>query len=194
MKRWLWLFAAVALAACSDSTEPDPDGVSDDDLTFLRFQSANAVTVRQASFYAKRGDNRELEMDYANGDEFLDFEVRSGSLLRHPDGTLFQTGDSVLITVTLDPANRIIMDFQPSGLIFNPLDPPRLRINFQEADDDIDDDGDRDAEDQRLEAALGVWQQERVGLPWLPLLTLRIDEDRVEARVLSFTGFAMASN
>jgi hypothetical protein len=194
MKRWIWLFAAVALAACSDSTEPDDDGVREGDLTFLRFESSNAVTVRQASFWAERGDSRKLEIDYPNGDEFLEFEVRDESLLRRPDGTLFQEGDSVLITVSLDPSNRIIVDFQPSGLIFNPLDPPRLRINFEAADDDIDDDGDLDAEDQRLAAGLAVWQQERPGLPWLPLLSLRLDEDRMEARVLSFTGFAMASN
>ncbi len=194
MKRWIWLFAAVALAACSDSTEPDDDGVRDGDLTFLRFESSNAVTVRQASFWAERGDNRKLEIDYPDGDEFLEFEVRNESLLRRPDGTLFQEGDSILITVSLDPSNRIIVDFQPSGLIFNPLEPPRLRINFKAADDDIDDDGDLDAEDQRLAAGLAVWQQERPGQPWLPLVSLRLDEDRMEALVLSFTGFAMASN
>jgi hypothetical protein len=41
---------------------------------------------------------------------------------------------------------------------------------------------------------LRIWQQERAGLPWVPTLTFRIDEDDLEARVLSFTGFAMASN
>ena len=195
MKRWIWLFfLAGALAACSDSTEPGDKGVREGDLTFLRFESSSAVTLRQASFWAKRGDNRKLEIDYPDGDEFLEFEVRSESLLRRPHGTPFQTGDSVLITVSLDPSNRIIVDFQPSGLIFNPLDPPRLRINFKAAHADIDGDGDVDGEDQRLEAKLAVWQQERAGDPWLPLLSLRLDEDRMEARVLSFTGFAMASN
>lgn len=194
MKRWTLLLLTLLAGACSDATDPDDGGATDSELKFLRFSSANAVTVRTASFWAVRGRDRKLEIDYANGDEFLEFEVRSRSLLRRPDGTLFAENDSVLITVTLDPTDRIIVDFQPSGLTFSAVDPARLKINYQEADLDIDDDGDVDAADRDLEADLRVWQREVPGLPWLPLLTLRIDEDDVEARVLGFTGFAMASN
>jgi hypothetical protein len=196
MKRWLWVFALCAMGACSDSTEPDDNdgGVTEGELKFLRFSSATAVTVRQKSFYAVRGRDRKLEIDDADGEDFLEFEVRAETLLRRPNGTLFQNGDSVLITVTLDANNRFIVNFEPSGLTFNPADPARLKINYHEADDDIDDDGDHDSEDDRLESLLRMWQQERAGLPWVPLLSFRIDDDDIEARILSFTGFAMASN
>ena len=190
MKRWCWLFLLIALA-CSDSTGP---GVDESNLEILRFESANAVEIKQASFWAVKGQNRKLELNYVTGDEFLEFEVRNQSLLRRPDGRLMQNGDSVLISVTLDPQNRIIVDFQPSGLTFSPLDPARLKMNYQAADRDIDDDGDEDERDIALEASLRIWQQERAGLPWVPLATFRIDEDDLEARVLGFTGFAMASN
>ena len=194
MKRWLWLFAAIATAACSkDATDPD-DGVQEPELTFLRFENANAISVRQASFWAKRGEGRRLRMFYADGEEFLDFEVRDKALLRRPNGTLFLPGDSILITVTLDPSNRFIVRFEPSGLVFNPLDPAHLEINYKHADRDIDDDGDEDDHDRALEAQLRIWQQEAQGLPWIPLSTLRVDDDDLEANVLSFTGFAMASN
>lgn len=194
MKRWYWMIALLVTAACSEGPSEPNNGVDEDDLHFLKFKSASAITVRQASFWAVKGQNRELEMNYADGEEFLEFEVRSQSLLRRPDGRIFLNGDSILISVTLDPNNRVIVDFQPSGLLFNPLDPARLEINYKGADDDIDGDGDEDARDAALELSLRIWQQERPGLPWLPLATLRIDEDDVEARVLSFTGFAMATN
>ncbi len=195
MKRWCWLLLCGLLLGCSDDpAQPGDDGVPEGELVFMRFASENAVTVREASFWAKRGEHRRLEIDYANGDEFLEFEVRDESLLRRPDGTLFQEGDSILITVTLDPSNRIILDFQPSGLIFNPLEPAQLEINYQQNDPDIDDDGDHDDDDLELEAAMRIWMREQAGLPWLPLATVRIDEDDLRAGVLSFTGFAMASN
>lgn len=194
MKRWYWMIALLAAAGCSDGPSEPDNGVNEGDLHFLKFEAANAITVRQASFWAVKGQTRELEMKYADGTDFLEFEVRSQSLLRRPDGRIFLNGDSVLISVTLDPNNRVIVDFQPSGLLFNPLDPARLEINYKGADDDIDDDGDEDARDIALELSLRIWQQERTGRPWLPLATLRIDEDDLEARVLSFTGFAMATN
>lgn len=192
MKGWRWLFMVMFVAACSD--DPADPGVPEPQLTFLRFADPNVLTVRQASFWAVRGEGRRLEMDYANGEEFLDFEIRDNALLRRPNGTLFQDGDSVLITVTVDPNNRFIVYFEPSGLVFNPLDPAHLEINYKQANPDIDGDGDDDDDDDRLETRLRIWQQERIGLPWLPLATLRIDEDDLEANILSFTGFAMASN
>jgi hypothetical protein len=192
--RWCWLCFLFVLSACDDPSDPDEQGVPEPELNILVFTSANAVPVKTASFWAVRGQNRKLEMDYADGQEFLEFEVRDRSLLRRPDGTTFQVGDSVHITVSLDPNNRIVVFFEPSGLEFNPIDPARLKINYREADRDIDGDGDEDEADRQLEAALRIWQQEQPGSLWLPTLTFRIDDDDMEARVLSFTGFAMASN
>jgi hypothetical protein len=195
MKRWCWLLGLAMLAACSDNgTDPDDGVVPDAELQFLRFENANAVTVRQASFWAVAGQGRKLEIDYANGEEFLEFEVRDKALLRRPNGTLFLPGDSILITVTLDASNRFIVHFEPSGLLFNPLDPAHLEINYKQADRDIDEDGDEDDHDRVLEAQLRFWQQERIGLPWTALTTLRIDDDDLETNLTSFTGFAMASN
>jgi hypothetical protein len=192
MKRFLGVFLLVIWAGCTDdATDP---GVREPDLTFLRFENPAAIGVRQASFWAVRGENRRLELEYTTGAEFLEFEVRANSLLRRADGTLFQDGDSVQITITIDTNNRFIFFFEPSGLVFNPIDPAQLEINYQYADDDIDNDGDRDSNDLDLEAALRIWQQEQPGLPWLPMSTVRIDENDLRANVLSFTGFAMASN
>ncbi|MGQ0562367.1 MAG: hypothetical protein ACT443_10890 [Gemmatimonadota bacterium] len=195
MKRWLFLLCTVLLtASCNDdTTDPDDDAVPESELTFLRFESANAVTVRSARFYAVKGQNRELELKYADGSDFLEFEVGSNSLLRAPGGRLFQRGDSVLITVTLGAGDRMIVRFEPSGLIFNPASPAELEINYAKADDDIDNDGDRDNSDELLELRLRIWKQEQPGLLWLPQASFRIDDDEIEALIFSFTGFAMAS-
>ena len=189
----------LGLTGCDSTTDPDK-GVAEDDMSFLRFESASAVTVRQASFWAVKGQGRKLVMRYAStqpgveGEKFLDFEVGANSLLRKPGGGLFLTGDSVLITATLDNSDRIIVHFEPSGLVFNPIAPAELLLSYSRANRDLDGDGDRDQQDLTLEAALRVWKQERPGLPWLPQVTFRIDAVQLQTNVLSFTCFAMASN
>jgi len=182
------------------TTELETGGVAEQQLQFLRFSSSSAVTVRTASFWAVKGQNRKLIMRYAparpgdTGDTFLEFEVRNNSLLTRPGGLLLLPGDSILITVALDNSDRFILHFEPSGLLFNPLDPPRLDINYARADHDIEHDGDQDEHDRTLESALRVWKQELAGLPWLPQISVRIDDDDIEAKILGFTSFAMASN
>ena len=199
--RWFTCVLLAGVLACDNSSSGIVEtGVPEQQLQFLRFASSSAVTVRTASFWAVKGQGRKLEMRYApsrpgeQGEKFLEFDVQGNSLLRKADGLLFLPGDSVRITVTLDDSDRFILHFEPSGLIFNPLDPARLKISYLKADRDIDHDGDQDERDRTLELALKVWKRELPGLPWLPQLSVRIDDDEIEARILSFTSFAMASN
>jgi hypothetical protein len=195
MKRYIFLcLAAVITASCNDDATGPDDPKLESELTFLRFQSAASITTRTGSFWAVRGRNTELELRYADGSDFLEFEVDATSLLRSPSGQTYQDGDSVLITVTVDPTDRAIVDFQPSGLVFNPTRPARLEINYQQCDDDIDADGDRDIHDDQLEQRLRIWKQELPGAPWFPQSSLRIDADEIEADIFGFTGFAMASS
>jgi hypothetical protein len=49
------------------------------------------------------------------GEEFLRFEVPGDGLFRKPDGSAFQTGDSILITVTIDDPSRFLFRFEPLG-------------------------------------------------------------------------------
>lgn len=192
--KWLLLGTLLLGAACDSTSGPNDDSVPENQLTFLRFESDAVITIRQASFWVRHGEGRELKMQYADGEDFLKLKVGGNSLLRKPNGALFQPGDSVRIDVQIDPANRVIVYFEPSGLVFNPAAPAELEINYRLADRDIDDDGDEDDDDAALEAALRVWKQEQPGLPWLPQATFRIDDDEVRATILSFTGFSMASN
>lgn len=190
------VLAGLWMVGCeSSATQPDDTVKTDDELTFVRFSDdAVPLLVRQASFWAKRGEDRELVMEYADGDDFLEFEVDDDSLEAYPDGRLFQPGDSVLITVTVDPANRFLFTFEPSGLKFRNSSPAELEIEFRRRDQDLNGDGVVDSDDEDLLEDLKVWQQERPGSPWAPLGLLRfdLDVDEIEAEVGSFTGFALA--
>jgi hypothetical protein len=195
-----WILSAwLLLAACGDTTGPDPEQKAEDDLTIVRFDAVRFQTAQKSgSFWAVKGDERRLELRYADssgpgGPEFLEFRVPDDALLRRPDGTTFQEGDSVLITVSVDAGGRFIFDFQPSGLVFNPDDPAELEINFTLADRDFNGDGVIDASDEQLKAQLSIWKQEVTNTPWLKLQTLRVREDEIRADVTGFTGFACAN-
>lgn len=189
----------LVLVSCGD----DPTGgddliVEQDALTFVRLAADAAPVVRDTGFWAVRGENRELEIDIPAPDggtrEFLEFQVDAGSLLQRPDGTVFQEGDSVFISVSIAP-DSVLVRFEPSGLRFDPARPAQLEIDYGAADPDLDDDGDIDADDDDFESRLAIWKQERPGDPWLRLGTVQFEDlDEVEADIIGFTGFALAGH
>ncbi|HEX6134942.1 MAG TPA: hypothetical protein VFZ24_13330 [Longimicrobiales bacterium] len=195
----LLVCAAVLPSACSDGTGPEP-GVDETQLEFVRFPSdLLPLVTSQASFWAVKGEDRILVMRYLpeqpgeEGEEFLEFRVAAQSLLRRPDGTLFQDGDSVLISVLVSPDGRFLFQFEPSGLRFDPDRPARLKIVYRRTEGDLDDDGDVDDDDDDLEQRLRLWRQESPGAPWYPVGSIRLHvEKEVEGLITGFTGFAIA--
>lgn len=186
----------LAVVACSDDTvtNPDPDPKPEAELNFLR-PAANATPLAQksASFYAVKGEDREIRLFYTSGEEFLRFKVSDDALDRYPDGSVIADGDSVLISLTVTDTVRLIVDFQPAGLKFSPSEPAELKIRYAETDDDIDDDGDVDGEDSALELTLAIWKQEIPGALWERIGSVVVEElDEVEADITSFTRYAIA--
>jgi hypothetical protein len=193
---------ALAVSACDDDpTGPEPgDEKVESELNFVRFEPAARGNVPlQASFWAVRGESRSLEMrsfptpDDADGEEFLELKIDDETLLRRPDGSAFAEGDSILITVSLDPSGRFLFDFQPSGLVFDPAEPAELEIRYVLGDDDLDNDGDVDDADAAIEAQLAIWQRENPGDPFVRLSSAKIDAEKLKADVTGFTGFALAN-
>lgn len=188
----------AVVASCRDSTGPEQRQSSE--LHFLRFAAnAPAILDVQASFWAKRGEDRELRMRYeplpgtSESEEFLRFSVPAEALAARPDGTSIAVGDSVLITVTVVNLQELIFDFQPSGLRFNASKPARLKIQYSHADEDLDGDGDVDAEDATLETRIALWKRETSTAPWTRLSDLlHVETDEVEADIRGFTGYALA--
>jgi hypothetical protein len=207
---WSAVFAAAALAAavggCSDYSAPDPSVPSapgdvklSTDLGIVRRSPAiNGFVDTVVTFYAVRGQEREgkiffLAPDGGIGEEFVRLKVGSATLLARPDGTPVAQGDSVLITMrVVDPA-LLLVEFQPSGLQFNPAEPAELAMNFGEADEDLNGDGTHDSDDDALVSSLGIWRQELPGLPFVRLSSsLFTSLTSCDAKITGFTRYALA--
>mgnify|MGYP006381839605 FL=1 len=196
----LTLALAAGMVACSDSSGPDNGGVKPPgELTIIRLPAGSPPIWNPVdSFYAKKGEDRELRIYFEDavggpGEEYLRLRVDSPSLLSYPDGTLFQVGDSVLITVRVVDPEQIYFEFEPSGLRFNPSVPAELKIEYAETEGDLDDDGDVDNDDDAIEQVIDLWRQEQAGQDFVKLGALTIEElDEIEADILGFTRYAIA--
>ncbi|TDJ55735.1 MAG: hypothetical protein E2O47_03560 [Gemmatimonadetes bacterium] len=194
------LLGSMVLVACSDSTEPTPDIIRDPGaLNILQLaQNAPPLWNSQASFYAVRGEGREARLFFQDatggrGEEYLRLKIPGPSLLTRPDGTPFSVGDSILITVTVVDVQQILFELEPSGLRFDPAKPAELDIEYQEAGDDYDQDGDVDAEDDRIETELAIWRQEVAGGVFERLGSVKFEDlKEIDVELTGFTRYAIA--
>jgi hypothetical protein len=192
--------AGVAAACSSDTSSPTPDDNRPQDALNVVHVSASSTPLFNPvdSFYAKRGENREVRIYFQDagggqGEEYLRLRVDANSLRALPDGTPIADGDSVLIHVGVTDPSQMLFEFQPSGLQFDPADPAELKIHYDHADGDINDDGKSDSTDVELEQTLAIWRQENPGDPFVrlnSLLTLELDE--ADADITGFTRYALA--
>jgi hypothetical protein len=193
-------FALLLLAglACDDATGPieRPEA----QLNFVMQDSlAPPLLATRDSFWAKVGDGRELKLYYQgalpgdSGEEFLHFEVPGDGLYRRPDGSLFQPGDSVLITVTVTDPARFVFQFEPAGLQFRSDHPAKMKVRYILGEQDFDGDGDEDAADSEIEQELGLWHQSTPGGTWQQVGAVNFsDLDEIDANILSFSQYAVA--
>ena len=189
------IIALAALAACAgDSTGPNPITKTTGDLHFLRLSTtAPELQSTVVSFYAVKGQDREIRVRFKNGEDFLRFRVFANSLLLRPDGSTIANGDSVQITITITDPTKLQADFQPAGLKFSSSNPARLQFEFGEADKDLNDDGVVNATDASLIPQISTWRQEVAGGEWMKVSsTVEIEINEVQADILGFTGYALA--
>jgi len=171
------------------------------DPTFLRFSNDRVIADSVASFWAVKGQNREVLLRFQGdkpgkpGNHFLRFKVPNDALERRPDGTPFQQGDSVQITVRVDPGGRFIFHFSPVGLVFNPDKPGELQIWYDGAHQDLNADGVIDGADAGTELQLRIFRQEYPGGSWVPIGVIELDPatDQIGGDIDHFSGFALAS-
>ena len=162
------LFGALLLlfaAGCGDDT--DPDARTEDELGALSIRPGAPPLERiDTSFYAVKGQQREVALyftDGAGGRGTIFFLLRmfAGSLAARPDGSPIAAGDSVLITVRVVDPSWVLFDVQPSGLAFDPLEPPLMLLHYNEVDHDLDRDGDMDEADLDIERRLAIGGRKR---------------------------------
>ena len=201
MRRLFFGLAALAIAlACSDSGPNVPPPVPNSQLQIvLQDTAAPPLLADSVAFYAVLGQDREVRMYYQGaspsdtGDEFLRFKVPGDGLLRRPDGSLFQAGDSILISIkVLDPA-KFAFDFQPTGLRFSPDHPAELTLEYAHSDHDYNDDGSVDAADTTIQTQLDIWQRQPTDTFWTRLQALNFESYyELDARIVHFTEHAIA--
>ena len=86
------------------------------------------------------------------------------------DGVRTKRGDSVLVTVIIDPVTFTV-DFQPSGVWFSNGNSARLTIWYENADPDLNGDGVVDNVDQLLQQQIALWYHASA-THWEPLSSL----------------------
>jgi hypothetical protein len=191
-----WLLAGAV--GCSDSTSPG--GTDSGELNIIRLSEASPPIFNpEQSFYAVQGQDREIRISFQDaatggeGEEFFRLRVRPASLQALPDGTPISPGDSVLITVRIvDPAN-ILFELEPSGLTFNPSEPAELKIHYNHADHDFNDDGTVNVFDDQIKSQLAIWRQETLSDPFVKLGSVNVEEsEEINADILGFTRYAIA--
>ena len=195
------LLAALlgAVGSCSDGSGPNDGTRPPSELNVIHVAPTSTPLFNpSATFYAKRGEDREVRIFFQDeaggqGEEYLRLRVDAQSLLALPDGTPVLEGDSVQIGVrVVDPA-EMLFELTPSGLQFNPLDPAQLKIHYDHANGDLNDDGRVDGEDDSLESTLSIWRQEQPGDPFIRLTSvLSVEIDEAEAELTGFSRYALA--
>jgi hypothetical protein len=196
------LLVATLLAvtiSCSEGSGPTDNSRPPEELNVVQVPATNGALFNPVdSFYAKKGENREVRIFFQDesgeaGEEYLRLLVDAQSLLARPDGTPFFAGDSILIGVRVVNPSQMLFEFSPSGLQFSPLEPARLKIHYDHAGGDINDDGSVDAEDESLELRLAIWRQEQPGDPFVRLTSLLAQAvDECDADLTGFTRYALA--
>jgi len=185
------------MAGCGDS---GPTQVPTSQLTFIRAAALAPPLANPAdSFWAKKGENRQILIWFhaapgmVDSTKLLEFKVDAQSLYKRPNGTLFATGDSVLIHVTVSDPVHYVVTFEPAGLQFSSSKPARLKYEFLEADDDLNSDGVVNATDDALKAQLRLYRQEAGSTYWTPVTAL-IDTtiEECDSDIFGFTNYAMA--
>ena len=154
----------------------------------------DGTDVFSVSFYAVRGEEREINVVIATATQTLKFlELEITEPTHRPNGSTIALGDSVLITVTIDPSN-LAVDLQPTGIRFGNTYPTELELSYQAASLDFNTDGAVNSFDYYIQSnLLGIWMREQVGDPWVFLEGVHNQNAKeFEVFLEHFSGYAVS--
>jgi len=187
------MLTLAAMAACGgDNSSPTETQKQTSDLHFVRLSAgAPPLLSTVVSFYAVKGQDREVRVQLRDGSDFLRFRVFANSLDTRPDGSQIAPGDSILITITVADPAVYAADFQPAGLKFSA--PARLQFEFADCDKDLNGDGVVTAADTALIPQISTWRQETASAPWVKITsTVEVNINEVQSDISGFSGYALA--
>jgi len=208
MRRAPLLFLVLVLGgtACHDdqtgpsSEHPMAQAVTSTTPHFLRAASNAPIIANPViKFSVKKGERRTVFMLYharpgqKDSTDLIRFRIRENSLLRRPDGSPIRAGESVQITLKLVDPVKLIVDFEPAGLRFNPQDPADLRIRWNETNPDVNRDGVINQQDAALKQQLKIWRRESSTQPWSRTQSVvNVPSEECELDLTGFTRYAVA--
>jgi hypothetical protein len=184
VRRALIPLALALVAACSDQVGPssaapalNAQRVPQGSIPILQ-QSATAPALAsyRVAFWAYVGQSSLVTVRYQPsagqvvGDPFLRFEIPRNGLVAGASGMPLRRGDSVAISVTIDPGTFLV-DFQPSGVMFSPNAPARLALWYGNANLDLNGNGVLDGNDRTLMEQLAIWYQLSPSASWFKQLS-----------------------
>lgn len=206
-RAWVFIIAAtIWLAACSEGIGPPPvpelrllrwsPTIGAPSFTARRgepvlkgpdaaagLSATPTLDTYQTSFWAHRGRDEVVEIRYlapdGNWQPYARLSIPAAGLSRRPNRQLFADGDSVLITVTLDPL-AVGVEFEPTGLVFSNSAPAQFQLWYTGADPDLDANGTLNGADEQIRRTrLGVWVQEYSGDPWAGVSAVHSLDDKL---------------
>jgi len=147
-----------------------------------------------AAFWAVRGEARSVQINYlsSTGDTsypFLTLTITDPVFV--PGQGDLAPGDSVLVSVTIDP-NDIKVSLEPTGTLFG--EPAQLRMSYGGAGGDLNGDGLVDGTDADIETQLlGLWYREGEQSEWarIPASQVVSDKSFISA-LLHFSEYAVS--
>jgi hypothetical protein len=205
-RRMVWtILVAVGTSLACDGGSFNPGfdiSRTPEDLNILQLDTTPTLVSDSVSFWAVRGEDRAAEIFFADSlgqpaERLLRFEVNDNSLSKYPDGTKFESHDSVYITIRITDPATFAFDFEPSGLRFKKDHPAKLTVAYGRAanspapamtrHDDDDDDDDAAA------SGLGIWMQEQLDGDYVRLNS-RVNAilEEVTGDVPGFSRYAIA--
>ncbi len=184
----------VVLAEVSDPTVYEAPEV------LRQSPSGPPVEPFTVSAWIVRGERHTMRVRYADipgnteGSELVRLDFHDETLLLRPDGSRMADGDSILITLAVDPA-QFAVAFAPTGLVFDPERPARFRFRYHYADLDLDGNGIIDEVDEQIRVSqLGMWLvPEAPYLSWEEITAEHDPESRkFDADLFHFSNYALA--
>ncbi|HXG45530.1 MAG TPA: hypothetical protein VNJ71_12330 [Gemmatimonadales bacterium] len=201
---WGFLVLLGLTAGCGDSTGDGNVTRPPGQLNFILLsRAAPALCDSSVSFWAVKNGPTDAEgaLEFpedgvncgGSREDFVRLKIKKESLLLYPDGTPFQNLDSVLVTLTWVGSDTIMFHLEPTGLVFDPAHPAELTIEYDHTNGDLDDDGDVDPDDARIEQIMGLWRQPTLADPFTRIGSVKFEDlDEIEAKLNGFSRYAIA--
>ncbi|MDZ4861988.1 MAG: hypothetical protein SGJ01_00970 [Gemmatimonadota bacterium] len=197
----------VGAIACSDTvTDNGGNPVPADSLTFLRLApTAPLLCADTVSALFTKGVGKEIALTFpetgnpadcggsGEDEDFVRLKLDGQSLLNYPDGTPFQNGDTVTITIAWVGSDSILFHLEPTGLSFDPGHQAELKIEYGEAGSDLNQDGNTDAADDQIEQEIDIWRQPTLVDDYTKVGTAKLEAtNEIEAKLNGFSRYAIA--